>query len=77
MAESFSKITRTTASLLTDYARHQFEGQPRSSRRVYSAAIEVQLAAIDHLAALLDGVDVVATPTLGFIAPQIREDGLS
>lgn len=65
-----------TASLLTDYARHQFEGAAKLTPDLYSAAIDVQLAAIDHLATLLAGVDVVATPTLGFIAPEIREGGL-
>lgn len=62
-----------TAALLTDYARHQFQGAAKLTPDLYSAAIDVQLAAMEHLAMLLEGVDVVATPTLGFIAPSIRE----
>lgn len=65
------------AALLTNYARHQFEGAASLTPDLYSAAIDTQLAAIEHLANLLDGVDVVATPTLGFIAPQIHEGELA
>lgn len=63
--------------LLTSYARHQFESAAALAPDLYSQALEMQLAALEHLEALLDGVDVVATPTLGFIAPEITEGELT
>lgn len=63
--------------LLTGYARHQFAGAAVMPPDAYSESLEAQLAAIEHLADMLDGVDVVVTPTLGFVAPQIEEGELT
>lgn len=57
--------------LLTGYARHQFERASQLGAEAYSAAVEVQLQALEHMERLLDDADVVVTPTLGFVAPAI------
>lgn len=61
-------------TLLTDYSRHQFEMGARVSGADYSRAIETQVHAQQHMAALLEDVDVLLTPTLAFVAPQIPSD---
>ena len=58
-------------TLLTDYSRHQFERGAQVTGADYSRALEVQLQATQHLLALLDSVDVLVTPTLAFVAPEI------
>lgn len=58
-------------TLLTSYSRHQFERGAKVTGAAYSAAIDVELDATAHLLSLLDDVDVVLTPTVGFIAPEI------
>lgn len=60
--------------LLTDYSRHQFDKGARVSGADYSRAVETQVRALHHMHALLDDVDVLLTPTLGFVAPQIPND---
>ena len=60
--------------LLTEYSRHQFEMGAQVSGADYSRALETKLRARQHMAALLDGVDVLLTPTLGFVAPTIPQD---
>ncbi|WGW11476.1 amidase [Saxibacter everestensis] len=60
-----------TNSLLTGYGRHQFERAAAIDGAAYSAAVEVQLSATEHLLGLLDEVDVLLTPTLSFVAPLI------
>lgn len=59
--------------MLTSYARHHFEQALRVDGAAYSAALETQLAATVHLVHLLDGVDVVLTPTVGLVAPKIPQ----
>ena len=63
----------TTRGLLTSYARHHFEQATKIDGATYSSAVEMQLEATEHLVGLLDGVDVLVTPTLGFVAPEIPE----
>lgn len=58
-------------SLLTDYSRHQFEKGAKVTGADYSRAQEVQLQATQHLLSLLDSVEVLLTPTLAFVAPEI------
>jgi len=58
-------------ALLTDYSRHQFERGAQVTGADYSRAVEVQLQATQHLLELLDDVDIVLTPTLAFVAPEI------
>jgi len=58
-------------ALLTSYGRHQFEMGTLIGGAAYSRAIDVQIDAVEHMMSLLDGVDVLLTPTLGFIAPEI------
>jgi Asp-tRNA(Asn)/Glu-tRNA(Gln) amidotransferase A subunit family amidase len=58
-------------SLLTEYSRHQFEMGARVTGADYSRALETRIRAAEHLLALLDSVDVLLTPTLGFVAPEI------
>lgn len=57
--------------LLTAYSRHQFEMGTQVTGADYSRALEMQLHATSHLLSLLDGVDVLMTPTLAFVAPEI------
>ena len=64
-------------ALLTDYGRHQFARGSAVTGAAYSAAIETQLKAVEHLEQLLDDVDLVATPTVPFTAPRIPEGGLA
>lgn len=59
-----------TASRLTGYARHHFEKARALSAADYSQAIDVQLAALEHMEALLADVEVLATPTVG--VPALR-----
>lgn len=63
-------------ALLTDYGRHQFARGSAVTGAAYSAAVETQLKAVEHLERLLDGVDVVATPTVPFTAPRIPDGDL-
>ncbi|WP_186526311.1 amidase [Leekyejoonella antrihumi] len=60
--------------LLTDYSRHQFANGAQISGADYSRAVETQTRAQVHLSTLLDEVDVLLTPTLGFVAPRIPSD---
>lgn len=60
-----------SSALLTGYARHHFEQAVRVDGAAYSAALETQLAATEHLVDLLHGVDVLLTPTVGLLAPKI------
>jgi Asp-tRNA(Asn)/Glu-tRNA(Gln) amidotransferase A subunit family amidase len=64
-------------ALLTDYGRHQFERGAAVTGAAYSAGIEMQLKALEHVDGLFDGVDIVATPTLAFVAPVIPTGGLA
>lgn len=64
----------TANALLTEYGRHQFAKGSVVTGAAYSAAIENQLQAVEHLERLLDGVDVVATPTVAFTAPRIPDE---
>ena len=61
----------TTRAHITAYARHHFEQAARLDAAAYSAALEMQLEATEHVVRLLDGADVLLTPTLAFIAPEI------
>jgi Asp-tRNA(Asn)/Glu-tRNA(Gln) amidotransferase A subunit family amidase len=63
------------SALLTDYGRHQFERGSLVTGAAYSRAVEVQLAATEHLRRLLSDVDFLVTPTLAFVAPEIPADG--
>lgn len=60
-----------SSGLLTGYARHHFEQAVRVDGAAYSAALETQLTATEHLVSLMDGVDVLLTPTVGLLAPKI------
>ena len=68
-AELYADPERRT--LLTDYSRHQFEKGAKVTGADYSRALEVQLQATQHLLGLLDEVDILLTPTLAFVAPEI------
>jgi Asp-tRNA(Asn)/Glu-tRNA(Gln) amidotransferase A subunit family amidase len=61
----------TARDALTNYARHHLEQATQIDGAAYSAAIEMQLEATEHLDGLLEGADVLLTPTLGFVAPEI------
>ncbi|NVM94302.1 amidase family protein [Arthrobacter wenxiniae] len=60
-----------TRALLTDYSRHQFQRATTVSGAAYSAGVEMQLAALEYMEELLDGVDLLVTPTVAFVAPEI------
>ncbi|KXF49376.1 hypothetical protein AXA44_24990 [Rhodococcus sp. SC4] len=59
----------STRHRLTSYARHHLERAARVTGAQYSESLRCGDAASDHLDALLDGVDFLATPTTGMIAP--------
>jgi Asp-tRNA(Asn)/Glu-tRNA(Gln) amidotransferase A subunit family amidase len=61
----------TAEALLTGYARHHLHQAAKLGGDAYSAALEMQLEATEHLLRLLEGVDVVVTPTVAAIAPTI------
>jgi len=63
-----------TADLLTTYARHHFERGLLLRGDDYSNSLEMQLTATDHLLGLLDGFDILLTPTVAAIAPEIPVD---
>ncbi|MGO4385122.1 amidase [Specibacter sp. RAF43] len=60
-----------TNALLTDYSRHQFQKASTVTGLAYSAGVEMQLAALEYMEGLLDGVDLLVTPTVAFVAPEI------
>jgi Asp-tRNA(Asn)/Glu-tRNA(Gln) amidotransferase A subunit family amidase len=60
------------ASRLTSYARHHFEKARALSAYDYSQAVDVQLAALEHMETLLADVEVLATPTVGVEALRIE-----
>lgn len=60
--------------LLADYSRHQFTKGARIRGADYSHALKTQVLAQQHLSRLLSEVDVLLTPTLAFVAPQIPDD---
>lgn len=62
-----------TAAQLTSYARHHFEKARNLSAADYSRAIDVQLAALEHMEMLLADVEVLATPTVGVRALKIND----
>jgi Asp-tRNA(Asn)/Glu-tRNA(Gln) amidotransferase A subunit family amidase len=54
---------------LCGYTRHHLQRAAMVSGAQYSDSLRCADAAADHLDALLDGVDLVATPTTGTVAP--------
>ncbi|MGH3449747.1 MAG: amidase [Haloechinothrix sp.] len=66
--------SESTRSQLTDYARHHFERAAAVAGADYSAAVEMQLEATEHLLRVMDGADVLVTPTVPFVAPIASAD---
>ncbi|RYF59574.1 MAG: amidase [Comamonadaceae bacterium] len=64
----------TKSALLTHYGRHQFERASQVTGEQYSQAVELELAAADHLDDLFGPADLIVTPTVGFVASVIPSD---
>lgn len=59
-------------SLLTDTVLEQVEAARAAGATDYAAAVRQRSHAADRLSALLRDADVIATPTVGFIAPPVE-----
>jgi Asp-tRNA(Asn)/Glu-tRNA(Gln) amidotransferase A subunit family amidase len=62
-------VDEPSRALLCEYSRHHFDRAASITGAQYSESLRWADAAADHLDALLDGVDFVATPTVGSVAP--------
>ncbi|MCI2416462.1 amidase [Saccharopolyspora sp. K220] len=63
-----------TRALLTDYARTHFERAAKITGAQYSHALEERFHAIRALEALFEGADLLLTPTVGMVAPELAAD---
>jgi len=61
-------------ALLTDYARTHFERAAQVTGAAYSRAMDDRFHAIRLLDDLFAGADVLLTPTVGMVAPEIAAD---
>lgn len=60
--------------LLTDYARIHFERAAQVTGAAYSRGLAGRFEAIRHLEDLFDGADLLLTPTMGRVAPELASD---